>query len=112
MLKPTSAALWAALSFSGLLAQENTSLNNPLTALAPAAVALNTWTQGTPMPTSRMGPFTGAIGNKVYVVGGETNTAVLNVNEIYDPAADTWSFGAPMPTARWNGGYAVVNNIL
>jgi uncharacterized protein (TIGR03437 family) len=64
------------------------------------------------MPTSRMGPFTGAIGSRIYVVGGETDTAVLSVNEIYDPAADTWSFGAVMPTARWNGGSAVVNNIL
>src|SRR4051794_12146023 len=105
MLKPTPAALWAALSFSVVIVF-------PSIKACAATPAPNAWAQGTPMPTSRMGPFTGAIGSRIYVVGGETDTAVLNVNEIYDPAADTWSFGAAIPTARWNGASAIVNNIL
>jgi N-acetylneuraminic acid mutarotase len=72
------------------------------------------WSFGSPMPTARMGAFTGVIDNKVYVVGGENNDDVLSVNEIYDPATDTWMSEnvAPMPTARWLGASAVVDGIL
>jgi uncharacterized protein (TIGR03437 family) len=64
------------------------------------------------MPTPRQGPFTGVIGGKIYVVGGITDTSVVNVNEIYDTTTNTWSTGAPMPTPRWIGASAVVNNTL
>ena len=64
------------------------------------------------MPTARQGAFTGAIGRKIYVVGGATNSATVNINEIYDTATNSWTTGAPMPTARWVGASAVVNNIL
>jgi uncharacterized protein (TIGR03437 family) len=64
------------------------------------------------MPTPRAGAFTGVIGTKIYVVGGASSNAVLNVNEIYDTVTGTWSTGAPIPTARWLGGSAVVNNIF
>ena len=85
-----------------------------LLALSTRAQTLtpNSWTTGAPMPTARQGPFTGAIGTKVYVVGGLSNTSILAVNEIYDTAANTWSTGAPMPTPRYLGASAVVNNIL
>ena len=72
----------------------------------------NSWSIGASMPTARQGPFTGAIGTKVYVVGGLSNTSILAVNEIYDTAANTWSTGTPMPTPRYLGASAVVNNIL
>lgn len=94
--------LFALLAISALLAQAQT----------PVSVAPNSWSTGTPMPTARKGPFTGAIGTKIYVVGGETNSAVLSVNEIYDTTTNTWSSGAPMPTARWLGASAVVNNVF
>jgi N-acetylneuraminic acid mutarotase len=70
------------------------------------------WSLGAPMPTARMGAFTGTIGNKIYVIGGENNNTVLSVNEIYDTTTDNWTTGSPMPTARWLGASAVVNNIL
>ncbi|HTB20659.1 MAG TPA: kelch repeat-containing protein [Bryobacteraceae bacterium] len=79
--------------------------------LLPAAVP-NSWTLGTPMPTAREGPFTGVVGTKIYVIGGQTNSTVLSVNEIYDTVSNTWSTGAPMPTARYFGASAVVNNII
>jgi uncharacterized protein (TIGR03437 family) len=121
MLRTSLAASWAALSFTVLLAQENSSLTNNTAAATASAlpaspqagsIPVNSWASGTPMPTARMGPFTGSIGNKVYVIGGQTDSGVLAVNEIYDTVADTWTFGTPMPTARWNGASAVVGNIL
>jgi uncharacterized protein (TIGR03437 family) len=63
------------------------------------------------MPTAVQCPATGVIGGIVYVVGGATNTEV-NINQIYDPAADNWTIGSPMPTARYCPAAAVVNNML
>jgi len=98
MKRTLFAALWAALSFSVLLAQGQ---------LPP-----NSWTTGTPMPTPREDVFAGAIGQKIYVTGGANNFTVLGVNEVYDTTTGTWTSAAPMPTARALGGSAVVNNIL
>jgi uncharacterized protein (TIGR03437 family) len=72
----------------------------------------NSWTMGAPMPTPRSAPFTGVIGNKIYVAGGVNGSGFLNVNEVFDTASDTWTTAAPMPTARAIGAGAVVNNIF
>jgi len=78
-----------------------------------APVQHNTWKLGLAMPTPRMGPFTGVVGGKVYVIGGENNTTVLAVNEVYEPATNTWlKDRAPLPTPRWVGASAVVDGIL
>src|ERR1700753_123454 len=79
---------------------------------SPASVASNTWGLGAPMPTARMGSFTGAINNKIYVVGGENISTIFAVNEVYDPASNTWTTASPMPTPRALGASAVVNGIL
>jgi N-acetylneuraminic acid mutarotase len=79
---------------------------------ASAAVADNSWRIGTPMPTAREGAFTGAIGGKIYVIGGASNSATLNVNEIYDTTTNSWTTGVPMPTARRVGASAVVDKVL
>jgi N-acetylneuraminic acid mutarotase len=98
-----------ALAGAAPLAQAQTS-----SADTSALVQHNTWSLGTHMPTPRMGAFTGVIGSKVYVIGGENNSTVLSVNEIYDTATNKWETtdGAPMPTPRWVGASAVVNGIL
>jgi N-acetylneuraminic acid mutarotase len=60
----------------------------------------NTWTIGAPAPTRQ---FTGAaavIGTNIYLVGGETHTAVLNENDVYDTLTNTWSRAKRMPTKR------------
>jgi uncharacterized protein (TIGR03437 family) len=98
MRNPICAAFRAAFLFSGLIAH--------------AQLQPNTWSTGTPMPMAREGAFTGAIGTKIYVTGGNNSSAVLNVNEVYDTASGTWGAAAPMPTARSLGASAVVNNIL
>jgi len=78
------------------------------------AVNHNTWSSGTAMPTARFGPFTGAIGKNIYVVGGATNAQYQTtaVNEIYSTTKKKWTTGAPDPTARALGASAVVNGIL
>jgi uncharacterized protein (TIGR03437 family) len=78
----------------------------------PAAIVANSWTAGAPMPTALQGPATGVIGGTVYVVGGATSSADVNINQIYNPQTDNWTAGAPMPTARYGPVGAVVNNIL
>jgi uncharacterized protein (TIGR03437 family) len=85
-----------------------------LLALSTRAQTLtpNSWAAGASMPTARQGPFTGVIGNNIYVVGGLSNTSILNVNEIYNTTTGTWSTGTPIPTPRYLGASAVVNNIL
>ena len=57
--------------------------------------------------------FAGAIGGRIYAVGGRDrpNYALKNV-EAYDPAARAWSERAPMPTGRSGGAAAVANNRL
>jgi N-acetylneuraminic acid mutarotase len=79
-----------------------------------AEVAHNTWTSGTAMPTARFGPFAGAIGKNIYVIGGATNSGyqATGVNEIYNTKTNNWTTGAPDPTARELGASAVVNGIL
>jgi uncharacterized repeat protein (TIGR03803 family) len=72
----------------------------------------DSWSSAAPLPTARQGAAAGAIGGKLYVVGGATNSAVVSVNEIYNSTTNTWSTGASLPTARWAVAYAVVSNIL
>lgn len=64
------------------------------------------------MPTPRQGVATGVVGNKVYVIGGATNTAIVGVMEIYNAATDKWTTGPSMPTPRFVPASAVVNKIL
>jgi len=81
-------------------------------AQAPVSPSPNSWSVGAPMPTARGFSFTGAIGTDIYVIGGETNSTAIGVNEIYDTATNTWSTGASMPTPRFAGASAVVNGVL
>jgi N-acetylneuraminic acid mutarotase len=79
---------------------------------ARGAAAHNSWHIGVPLPTARQGAFIGAIGGRVFVTGGATDSAIVDVNEIYAAATNTWETGASMPTPRWVGASAVVNNVL
>jgi uncharacterized repeat protein (TIGR03803 family) len=72
----------------------------------------NSWSSGTAMPTARAGGAIGVIGLKVYVVSGETSSAIVTNNEIYNVATNKWTTGAPIPTPRYAVASAVVNGIL
>jgi len=77
------------------------------------AVAHNTWSLGTPMPTARFAASAGAIGTNIYVVGGlDQNNDILSVNEIYNTKTKIWTTGTSDPTPRGICAYAVVNGIL
>ena len=67
----------------------------------------DTWTEKTPMPTSRTRFGTAVYQNKIYCVGGlilsqnGTETTLTGVNEVYDPSTGTWEAKTSMPTARY-----------
>ena len=65
------------------------------------------WRTITPMPTTRSGPSATCVGDKIYVIGGYSNTN----NECYDPATNTWT----TKTSRDGTGTSrnvVYNNII
>ena len=76
----------------------------------------NTWRQRASMPTPRNHVAIGAVGGKVYVVGGRVGAVFISKGsdiaqvEAYDPATDTWCPPlARTPTARSGVSFGVVN---
>jgi len=73
----------------------------------------NSWAAGAGIPTPVNFPAgTGAIGSKIYVVGGGTAGGNIATNQVYNTATNTWSTEAALPTATAGGAAAVVHNIL
>ena len=73
--------------------------------------ATNRWESRAPMALGRNHAFAGAVGGKIYVIGGRVAHAFVTVSsntdivEEYDPATNTWSgLKAKMPSARSGGG--------
>jgi N-acetylneuraminic acid mutarotase len=67
-----------------------------------------TWATAATMPTSRTMPGAAVgVDNLIYVMGGYSETsAILGVNEVYNPTTNSWSTRAAMPTPRY--GFAAV----
>lgn len=95
-------------------AESNQTVGSELNIVDIYDPSTETWTEGAPMPTPRM--FVGLAFGKdglLYALGGGASeqvftglrvSTVLNVLEIYDPAANRWMQGAPAPTPReWPG---------
>ncbi|MEI7528065.1 MAG: hypothetical protein WCK76_03900, partial [Elusimicrobiota bacterium] len=57
----------------------------------------NYWTTKTPLPAPRAYFAAGAIGGRLYAVGGLTG----NSNEEYDPVSGSWTTKTPLLTARY-----------
>ena len=69
----------------------------------------NNWTTGPFMPTSRGSPVSNFVGDKLYVIGGDSHDNSLSNVERYDPAIGNWTTLSPMPTARHHSASAVVD---
>jgi len=72
----------------------------------------NSWSSGAAMPTAVQFLSAGAIGTKVYVVGGITNTAIVGNNQVYNSATNAWTTAAALPTPVFGHASAVVGGIL
>jgi N-acetylneuraminic acid mutarotase len=77
--------------------------------------ATNSWQSRSPMALGRNHAFAGAVGGKIYVIGGRVAHAFVTVSsntdivEEYDPATNTWSgLKAKMPSARSGGGWGTL----
>jgi N-acetylneuraminic acid mutarotase len=71
------------------------------------------WEVLPPMRQRRDHLYAGAIGGRVYAVGGrERPSLTLQTVEEYNPATRTWTERAAMPTGRSGGAGAVMNNRL
>jgi N-acetylneuraminic acid mutarotase len=77
--------------------------------------ATDTWTNRSPMPTTRNHAFSGAVNGKIYIIGGRLGagnipvTTNVDVTEEYDPATNKWALKERMPIAMSGGGYTACN---
>jgi probable HAF family extracellular repeat protein len=63
--------------------------------------AANSWTTLPSAPSVHFQPAVAAVGEKLYVVGGNNGAGVATRRvDVYDPATDSWATKAPMPTGR------------
>ncbi|CAM6099960.1 unnamed protein product [Calypogeia fissa] len=61
------------------------------------------WRKCASMQASRWRFGSGIIGGKIYVCGGSSHLAPVNVTEVYDPKEDAWTELEPMPI--WESGH-------
>ena len=76
----------------------------------------NRWRMGPPLPVPMHHAMAAAVGNRLFVIGGEFDGGGTGRPEVYldtvyefDPQNNTWHLRAPMPTGRSGGGAAVVD---
>ena len=72
------------------------------------------WSYGTPLPLPVNHTMAAAVGDKLYLIGGQTGTSGNGpfVNKVYEyePAKLKWTERAPMPTRRSSGAAAVISD--
>jgi N-acetylneuraminic acid mutarotase len=72
-------------------------------------VQTDSWTEGTPMPTSRWMHGSAEVNSVIYCLGGGWNIP-LATNEAYDIVSGIWTTKTPMPYGRFAIGVAAVDN--
>ena len=70
------------------------------------------WQASAPMPVPVFRFAITAVGNKIYVMGGESNDGYSNQTQIYDTQTNTWSFGSPMPVTTSYSVAAVTTGVF
>lgn len=72
----------------------------------------NRWEDRDPLPVARFASAVAAIGNRIFVAGGEgpngDSVGPTNTLFIYDTGSDSWSRGADLPERRANAAVAAV----
>jgi N-acetylneuraminic acid mutarotase len=90
-------------------------LRNHTTQVFELDVTSLTFSEKSPMPTSRGGFAGGVVNDEVIIVGGEGSdlaNGVFPQTEAYNPASDTWRSLLDMRTPRHGMGAASVGNVL
>jgi len=71
------------------------------------------WYLRSALPAARARSAAVAVGNLVYVIGGETNQTASGDVLVFDPRNNTWApLGAPKPTPAWNAAAVAVGNLI
>jgi len=71
-----------------------------------------TWATKAFIPNAVYAPAAGAIGGKLYVVGGALSCTDSDALEVYDPATDIWTSKTPLPEPRHFAGAGVIDGKL
>jgi hypothetical protein len=70
----------------------------------------DSWSVAAPLPVAVLDNYACvALGDLIYVFGGQDIGGITGITQIYDSATDTWSPGAPMPTPRSNAVAGILN---
>jgi N-acetylneuraminic acid mutarotase len=74
----------------------------------------NTWHLTRPLLQGVNHPIPAVANNRIYVIGGQTDTGSAYVNTVqeFDPATTNWTYKAVMPTARSAGAAAVIGDLI
>src|SRR5258708_16239721 len=82
-------------------------------ALPQSSGPRGTWATKAPLPTKRFEVGAVTMGNKIYVVAGESNgEPATNLLTEYDPAANRWRDLAPIPHVTSHPGVARGNRTI
>ena len=64
---------------------------------ATPTVEPDTWHEGAPMPTPRIGVAGAAAHGRIHVIGGWAPDGISDAHEAYDPTTNRWQAAAPLP---------------
>lgn len=75
---------------------------------------IDSWQSLAPMPTPVFNFAMTAVGNKIYVIGGNLNAPTYHSNktQIYDTQTNTWSFGKPTPITTFSSAAVATTGVL
>lgn len=83
--------------------------DRPVASSASPRSATSRWSQLADLPTPRTRLALTAYDGRLFAIGGDQETGVTELVEIYSIESGTWSSGSPKPTSVSNVGAAVVD---